>query len=1028
MVTEQELDTLLTDTAGETKRTETSVSILNLAPATLYDIRVFTVSAPGFQTPSAVLHLRTAHCSQADPHSQKSDGYPTIRAYSAKTNTIVSPPSAPAMAREHSGGHPLGRRGTTGRKHSPANLVIDSQAGAQYDDSQRDSDDEVAGSLAQLSERFQKVQQDNEVAENQILEEEDEFEAASRELECQRDELKHKVKERDEQSSELRKQVHKLESESRAKQNERAKKERQLQQKENQNKRRRDEISTWDEQVLIMKDEISSVEKQQAAMEERTASEIRGLRKNIDDEQREARLLDEENKERALQIKALEEERTRLNEDEETEESREADRIDRERDLFWQERQQSLISTYSQICHAHGQALKQFEIARERLTVCENIRRANASVTYAPPPPLDLEAIRKGMRPRRPRQRGSLASSVSSPTSNHLAIEPYPATHSLHQQTTGASPTFSGPTFFNLKNGMTLIAPMEEPVSTPDEIDALTGGAPMSPRADALLPANLLGDESADDEANNDVTLPGQTAASESRHMPFPTIGPSSLIGDAQGSPSPVSSSSPSFSSPRESLKYFLDPDRRSLQSGRISIDQPEVADNPQSASRKLTGLFSFSRQRGKTLADEPPMLGSLKQGESHSFPRNYGDSVDSLAAQRRRRGYSGNWPLTMTNLLPRGSAGDTGGKSSDPARLATPRGRFPNPFSGLGKSSAPTPAYDPFATRSDSFDASVMGALRGDALSSRPSSIYSFDNLPRPSTESQFHAWGSQDRSNLRGSPLADWGASSTWSRSQSRRPSVQYGSTSNLSLSAHIDEDFLEPSRETQRPLQAPIGTRPTSSQRPLTPKLNPAAPSFTTQFFARRADKNKEKAKLKAGEKATPELGLEDASPPDSRKSKDTQSLATNVSTTESRDSLELTTSGQSVGTPAESTPAKETFIQKLITRKSSSSKFSVGSWKEKSLFAPKKGEPWTPGEQDEDGTSSEPQLVKGAESTSTTPVAEKEERPKGNKSTLSWSFIGRRRKGLKEDLAASEVSESSERASEVGDDDIAEEMER
>ena len=230
-------------------------------------------------------------------------------------------------------------------------------------------------------------------------------------------------------------------------------------------------------------------------------------------------------------------------------------------------------------------------------------------------------------------------------------------------------------------------------------------------------------------------------------------------------------------------------------------------------------------------------------------------------------------------------------------------------------------------------------------------------------------------------------------------------------------------EPSRETQRPLQAPIGTRPSSSQRPLTPKLNPAAPSFTTQFFARRASKNKEKAKLKAGEKGTPELGPEDASPPDSRKSKDTQSLATNGSTTESRESLERTASGQSGGIPVETTPSKENFIQKLITRKSSSSKF--GSYK--GPFSFKKGEPSTPGEPEEDGTSGDQQGGKNVENTSTTLIADKEERPKGSKSSLSWSFMGRKRKGPKEDLAASEVSESSERASETGDDDIAEAVE-
>ena len=126
----------------------------------------------------------------------------------------------------------------------------------------------------------------------------------------------------------------------------------------------------------------------------------------------------------------------------------------------------------------------------------------------------------------------------------------------------------------------------------------------MSPRADALLPSNLLGDESADDEAANETTLPGQPQAVESRQMSFPSIGPSTFIGDAQGSPSPTSSSSQSFSSPRESLNNALDPDRRSLQSGRISANQPDAVENSQSASRKLTTLFSFNRQRGKTLTD----------------------------------------------------------------------------------------------------------------------------------------------------------------------------------------------------------------------------------------------------------------------------------------------------------------------------------------------------------------------------------------------------------------------------------------
>jgi len=375
-----------------------------------------------------------------------------------------------------------------------------------------------------------------------------------------------------------------------------------------------------------------------------------------------------------------------------------------------------------------------------------------------------------------------------------------------------------------------------------------------------------------------------------------------------------------------------------------------------------------------------------------------------------------------MTNLLPRYSGPSAVAKEITPGRLNTGRRAFLNPF-GLGKSSASTTGYNPFLERRDSADA-IIG-LRGEGGSSRPSSIYSFDNLPRPSVESQFHAWGSHDRASLRASPLApDWSASQTWSGSHSRRPSVQYGSTSNLSLGAHPDEDFLDPPREPQRPLQAPIGTRPTSSQRPQTPKLNPAAPSFTTQFFSKRVDKTKEN-KARGLEKSAPDAVAEDDSPPEPRRSRDSQPLATNASIAESRESLEQCASAHSGGNPSETTSAKETKFIKFITRKSSSSKFN--SWKEKGgLFSSRKGESSNSGEIDEDGASSDHQPGKGAESTSSTAgEKEKEERPKGNRSSLSWSFIRKSRRGIKEDLTASEVSESSERASDMGDEETVEE---
>jgi hypothetical protein len=192
-----------------------------------------------------------------------------------------------------------------------------------------------------------------------------------------------------------------------------------------------------------------------------------------------------------------------------------------------------------------------------------------------------------------------------------------------------------------------------------------------------------------------------------------------------------------------------------------------------------------------------------------------------------------------------------------------------------------------------------------------------------------------------------------------------------------------------------------------------LNPAAPSFTT-LFGRRSDKSKEKEKGKAKESKEKVNDLETSSPPESRKSKDTSSLAATISTLDS-ESLDRTQSGTSAHLSFENTPAKPTFISKL-TRKASSNKF--GSWKEKSggLFSRKDAS--TPNGENEDEQGSTEQLGKSLESISTTPTLE--EKKPSRTSLSSWNFMRKGKKGLREDLTASEISESSERASEIGEE--------
>jgi hypothetical protein len=1011
---------------GETKRTEIAAAILNLLPGTLYDVRVFTVSAAGFQTPSLPLHVRTASPSKVDAENVAESSSPTLRVFPAKVPVALPAPSAPGMSRELSGGHPQGRRSAAARKQSTTGIVLEQNYTTNADESSRSlSEDEGEATFGQLQRRFQKIQQDNEAAEAQILQDEEEFEASMKQLESRRDELKQSLKERDEISNDLKKQVHKLESANRTAQSERSKKEKLLQQKENQRRKRRDEAAKWEVQIATMSDEMNGIETQKAALKKRTASSVAELRQNVEDEQKEVKGIEEDNREKVAQIKALEEERKRLNEDEETDESREVDRLEWEKDRQWQETLYNLNASYASLANAVSHAKMEFDIVRERLALLQRARHASTSMAFSPVPPLDIDAVRQGFKQRRTRQRSSLTSNISSPIVAFPNLDAF-ASPPAYNKPPNVSPTFaSGTNFFSSTNGMTLMGPPDVLGSTSEDVDVLTGGGPMSPRADSLLPANLLGDESADELPAEDIRVPTQSSSVEGANTRFNSIGQSVLSTESQtqdaASPKSASSRSPSiFTSPRESLYNLTDVDRRSINSGHVSIENAVSSGGAPSGSRNfVSGIFGFNRQRGKTLADDPPALGSLKSGESQSYPRNFGESLDPLA-RRRRLSYGGNWAAPVTNLFPRNGPGP------NEARMSSTRRGFPSLFSSgklnpanlpvFGKQSASSSGYDQFGPRKDSADITPGANMPGDSSSSRPSSVYSFERLPRPSTDSQPFGWGAPERLNLRGSPLGpDWSASQTWSRTNSRRPSFTYGSTSNLSMQSP-PEDVLEEPKGPIRPLQAPIGTRPTSSQRPVTPKLNPAAPSFTT-LFARNKDKAKEKAKAKGIEalkQADHDLQPEDASPTDSRKSKDSRSIATVGSIAESRESLERTTSG----TPSDTTPSKETFIQK-ITRKSSSNKFN--SWKEKGGLFSRKGEPSTPGELDED-VPSDVQLGRSLESTSTTPSGEKEkEKEKATRSSLSWSFMRKSRKGERSDLAASEVSESSEKASETGDED-------
>jgi len=181
--------------------------------------------------------------------------------------------------------------------------------------------------------------------------------------------------------------------------------------------------------------------------------------------------------------------------------------------------------------------------------------------------------------------------------------------------------------------------------------------------------------------------------------------------------------------------------------------------------------------------------------------------------------------------------------------------------------------------------------------------------------------------------------------------------------------DDDFLPPSdsiagQTSPPPAIGVIGTRPASSHKPITPKLNPAAPShtpitpklnpaapafkgFVIPSFSRssKADKEKEKEKDKSkGKDKTTEsttsidehLRSSISSPAESRKSRDTHSIHTQNSLAESYESLEKFPSASTSDITPSNASAKEkdsSIVRQLLSRKHSSGKFSISSWSKK-----------------------------------------------------------------------------------------------
>jgi chemotaxis protein histidine kinase CheA len=880
-------------------------------------------------------------------------------------------------------------------------------------------------SIKQLTEKLDGLRREIDEIEKQIQEEDDEFQAQKAALLEKRDEKKTALKEKEDASRDLRKEVASLERSNASAQTRRTQQEKSLRQKEAERRKLKEDMSRWAREADELRAAAEGIQKERADYEATAEKRIQDLKDKFAEETQMNKSLEDIIREKGTQIKALEEERKQLEDGEEPGDAQEGmENVEADEDRRWQVTLAALQQQYAQAWSLFSQAERANQEATNRLHFLQQ-RRLSQPQIFGSMSPQDAAPRRRPSQRSRPVSMREPFSTAAPGGFIHTSAAPFNGTMpTISPSVPNATP------YFNINNGMALPLHSSANISSfsHSEIESLTGGAPMSPTAGALLPSGLFGDDSgltdAEDDDEDDPGPPQPTLdpSPNLRHV-LPGLGAPGTLEQVQSPSSPVSiqSRSPSvFASPRDSagqLAYYptnenaVDSDRRSIRSTSSSFLQ-------NAPTTRFGSLFGLNRQRGKTISEQGPTLGSLKASQSQSLPRQEPDELDPIGTQRRRGSHSeGAW----YNSLLRSSKTQPI-ESSSPKHVTTRKRPF-NMFGSKG---------DPWLT-------SVLGTDRPSSPRQGSTKSGEASVLPRPSTESQTRFGWSVDAFGARSSPLGvDWSMNNTssWSRMPSRRPSLQHGSTASLVHDDLLQGDYPDFPSTSMSPTQAPIGTRPQSSAShmppigpvpPTPPKaLNPAAPHFKSIFLReKKSDEDKAEKAKKAAEKAAEkeakkmekkeekkakgdksdkasrkekekmlasdashDSGRDTSSPMDPRQSRDGHSISTlDVSEASPRESLERSVSLTPSDSQANANALnKETLMQKL-SRKSSTSQFLQFGKNKTSIFSKKANGPATPDEIEEEAGG---YMGKSVDSVGNSPSIGT---PKDKSSALSWSSIKR-----------------------------------
>lgn len=911
---------------GSPSSQDTAIIVTGLKPGHFYNIRVIAVGSNNFQSGSPVIRLRTYG---KDSRPQLANGrlppsfvdQEQTRRKDAGQDDDEPPKSplpaieaAPAIdgstSRDAGPGAASHRRNTVGRRHSPS--VASTDQPVVKDKSAADKSAMGSGSqetLAELNEQFQRIRK--EIADTAAQYEREEVEFKQQEEQLRKDLERKRValKEKESNTEQLRKRVNITGEQMRAADKERAKKEQLLKDKKAKLANTEERITKLQAEMESLKAKREGFAAKKAELDEYRESKVAELDKDNSVLQGECSKLEAELKEKGKMLKELKQERQKLPGGEADDRWKDADVQLRKE---WDHRRKVLdqrIMAEMQRRHELTTSIRVLhgfidEYRAQQPNLANPFIQSNASGVELGDAGQPAQSHVKQLS----RHNSSLASNALPAHSQFPQPESFYATSSGFGSRAGFAP---GP-YVDVSTSADSFSHDQE--FSAADIRALTAGAPLSPTATSLIPAGILGD---------DELLPSPMRALEG---PFGR--PTSARGDADPQ-SPASSShslslisSPQGSSHHLPFSQYSSGEPGNRRSGGAGIESSPASSSAQPS--RFTSLFSpFQRARAASKAADAmgPPLGTLKPGQSRSFPRQT-DEWDVMGNKRRINLAGGLFNRNSVHA-DNGEGLSAGNNSLSASRL--------NPFAGSHGV--------PMASTSS----------QREPGSPRPSSVASSE-LPRPSTEGG-SIWGLPGDSVWSKGRLL-WSSDGQWmSRNPSRRPSIHGQTNAPETTLASADDEILD-DEELLNPQVSPsqvgvIGSRPPMSRATMAQRLNPMAPTFMTSLFrkqdkdGREKGKGKERARdkdkasgsvIQDADQGPATLHIDD-SPSDPRKSRDAFSVHTQTSVSESRESLNLegthshTFSESSLG-QSSSLKEQDNVVKKLF-RKGSSSRFNLSS---------------------------------------------------------------------------------------------------